>query len=73
MLNLFYSVIQNLLINAIKYSDPDKEVVVRFTDVERNILIEIEDNGPGIEDKHVNGSILSDGMYGKIFNRIALC
>jgi two-component system, OmpR family, phosphate regulon sensor histidine kinase PhoR len=47
-------VIQNLLINAIKYSDPDKEVVVRFTDVERNILIEIEDNGPGIAEKHIN-------------------
>ena len=46
--------IQNLVINAIKYSDPDTEVVVRFTDIERNILIEIEDNGPGIEEKHVN-------------------
>ncbi len=47
-------VIQNLVINAIKYSYPDTEVVVRFTDIERNILIEIQDNGPGIEDKHVN-------------------
>ena len=47
-------VMQNLIINAIKYSDPDTEVVVRFTDVERNILIEIEDNGPGIEEKHIS-------------------
>ena len=47
-------VIQNLIINAIKYSDPDTEVVVRFTDVERNILIEIEDNGPGIAEKHIS-------------------
>jgi two-component system phosphate regulon sensor histidine kinase PhoR len=47
-------VMQNLIINAIKYSDPDTEVVVRFTDVERNILIEIEDNGPGIAEKHIS-------------------
>ena len=47
-------VIQNLVINAIKYSDPETEVVVRFTDIERNILIEIQDNGPGIEEKHIN-------------------
>ena len=26
------------------------EVVVRFTDAERNLLIEIEDNGPGIDE-----------------------
>jgi two-component system phosphate regulon sensor histidine kinase PhoR len=47
-------VIQNLIINAIKYSDPGNEVVVRFTDVESNILIEIEDNGPGIDEKHIS-------------------
>ena len=47
-------VMQNLIINAIKYSDPDTEVVVRFTNVERNILIEIEDNGPGIAEKHIS-------------------
>lgn len=47
-------VMQNLIINAIKYSDPDTELVVRFTDVERNILIEIEDNGPGIDEKHIS-------------------
>lgn len=47
-------VIQNLVINAIKYSDPGTDVVVRFTDFETNILIEIEDNGPGINDKHIS-------------------
>jgi two-component system phosphate regulon sensor histidine kinase PhoR len=47
-------VIQNLVINAINYSDPDTEVLVRFTDVESNILIEIEDNGPGIDEKHIS-------------------
>ena len=47
-------VIQNLVINAIKYSDSGTEVVIRFTDVETNILIEIEDNGPGINEKHIS-------------------
>jgi two-component system phosphate regulon sensor histidine kinase PhoR len=47
-------VIQNLLINAIKYSEPDSQVLIRFLDVESNILIEVEDNGPGIHEKHLN-------------------
>jgi two-component system phosphate regulon sensor histidine kinase PhoR len=47
-------VFQNLVINAINYSDPDTELVVRFTNVEKNLLIEIEDNGPGIEEKHIS-------------------
>ena len=46
-------VIQNLVMNSINYSDPETEVVIRFTDFETNILIEIEDNGPGIEEKHI--------------------
>ena len=44
-------VIQNLIINAVNYSDPDSEVILRFIDVDPNILIEVEDNGPGINEK----------------------
>ena len=47
-------VIQNLVINAIKYSEPDSQILIRFLDVESNILIEVEDNGPGIHEKHLN-------------------
>ena len=47
-------VIQNLLINAIKYSKKNSEVIIRFTDVESNLLIEIEDNGLGINESHIN-------------------
>ena len=47
-------VIQNLLINAIKYSEKNSEVIIRFTDVESNLLIEIEDNGFGINEKHIS-------------------
>ena len=44
-------VIQNLIINAVNYSDPDSEVILRFIDVDSNILVEVEDNGPGINEK----------------------
>ena len=47
-------VIQNLVINAIKYCEPNSQVLIRFLDVESNILIEVEDNGPGIHEKHLN-------------------
>ena len=47
-------VIQNLLINAIKYSKKNSEVIIRFTDVESNLLIEVEDNGLGINESHIN-------------------
>jgi two-component system, OmpR family, phosphate regulon sensor histidine kinase PhoR len=47
-------VVQNLLINAIKYSEKNSEVIIRFTDVESNLLVEIEDNGLGINERHVN-------------------
>ena len=47
-------VIQNLLINAIKYSEKNSEVIIRFTDVESNLLIEVEDNGLGINKSHIN-------------------
>ena len=46
-------VIQNLLINAIKYSKKNSEVIIRFTDVESNLLIEVEDNGLGINESHI--------------------
>ena len=47
-------VIQNLIINAIKYSKKNSEVIIRFTDVESNLLIEVEDNGLGINESHIN-------------------
>ena len=46
-------VIQNLVNNAINYSDPKCEVVIRFINVDSNLLIEIEDNGPGIDAVHL--------------------
>ena len=46
-------VFQNLIINAINYSEEGKEVEVRFYDIEENFLIEVSDQGLGIEEKHL--------------------
>lgn len=47
-------VIQNLVTNAIKYSEKKCEISIKFTEIGPNVLIEIEDNGPGIETIHLN-------------------
>jgi two-component system phosphate regulon sensor histidine kinase PhoR len=44
----------NLLDNAIKYSEPGKEVRVDVEDVEKEFLIHVHDQGPGIERKHLD-------------------
>lgn len=47
-------VISNLLINSIKYGKKNGMTVVGFYDMDENILIEITDNGIGIEPQHVS-------------------
>jgi len=46
-------VFQNLISNAINYSEDDKQVEIRFYDIEDNVLIEVSDQGLGIEEKHL--------------------
>ena len=46
-------VFQNLISNAINYSEDDKQVEIRFYDIEDNVLIEVSDQGVGIEEKHL--------------------
>ena len=46
-------VFQNLINNAINYSEDGKEVEIRFYDIEDNLLIEVSDQGLGIEEKHL--------------------
>lgn len=46
--------IQNLVVNAINYSDAGSTIIIRFLDVESNILIEVEDTGLGINQKHLS-------------------
>lgn len=45
-------VLTNLLVNAIKYGKENGEVKIKFFDLDENILIEVEDDGQGIEEKH---------------------
>lgn len=45
-------VLVNLLVNAIKYGKENGETKIKFFDLDENILIEVSDNGQGIDEKH---------------------
>lgn len=46
-------VLTNLIVNSIKYGKQNGETTVGFYDMDENILIEVTDNGIGIEEKHL--------------------
>jgi two-component system phosphate regulon sensor histidine kinase PhoR len=46
-------VLTNLLVNSINYGIQDGETQVRFFDMDENVLIEVADNGLGIEEEHL--------------------
>jgi two-component system, OmpR family, phosphate regulon sensor histidine kinase PhoR len=47
-------VLINLIENAIKYGDKDhNKILIRFFDMDKNFLIEIKDNGPGISEENM--------------------
>lgn len=52
--NRITQVLLNLVANAIKYGKSNGEVQVSFYDVADKVLVEVEDDGPGIESKHLN-------------------
>lgn len=47
------TVLNNLVNNAIKYGKQDGKVIVGLYDMDKNVLIEITDDGPGIEQQHL--------------------
>ncbi len=47
-------VLINLIDNAIKYGGENGEILIRTYDMDENILIEVADNGVGINQKHLN-------------------
>jgi two-component system phosphate regulon sensor histidine kinase PhoR len=51
---LFEQAIVNLIINAIKYSEPDKTVRIHVERGGNTVLISIKDEGFGIEHKHLD-------------------
>lgn len=46
-------VLVNLIINAIKYGNPNGTIRIKFFDMHDNILVEVADNGEGIEAHHL--------------------
>ncbi|MEM8907675.1 MAG: ATP-binding protein, partial [Bacteroidota bacterium] len=55
------NVLNNLVINSIKYGKEGGQTKVGFYDMDSNILVEVADNGLGIEEKHL--SRLFDRFY----------
>jgi two-component system, OmpR family, phosphate regulon sensor histidine kinase PhoR len=47
-------VIVNLVINAFKYGKPGGKTLVGFYDMDENILVEVTDDGIGIEENHLS-------------------
>ena len=47
-------VLINLIVNAIKYGGQNGDVLVRTYDMDKNVLIEVADNGAGIHQSHLN-------------------
>lgn len=43
----------NLIVNSIKYGTEGGETTIKFFDMDKNVLIEIADNGIGIEKEHL--------------------
>jgi len=47
-------VLTNLIDNAIKYGNPDGEVVVQIHSKMDKVFLAVKDNGPGIEEEHLD-------------------
>lgn len=46
-------VIANLIDNAVKYTNPGGTINIRVTNMEREVLVDVQDTGPGIPDEHI--------------------
>ena len=49
-----YQVLLNLINNSINYGNNNGTTVIRFHEMNEILLVEISDNGPGIENKDIN-------------------
>ncbi|MCD8528561.1 MAG: sensor histidine kinase [Chitinophagales bacterium] len=58
---LIETVLNNLIVNAIKYGKEEGKVLIGIYDMDENVLIEVSDNGPGIEEEHL--ALLFDRFY----------
>ena len=46
-------VLVNLIVNAVKYGIQGGWVKIQFTDMDGSLMVEVEDNGIGIDEKHL--------------------
>lgn len=51
--NKIFQVVYNLLVNSIKYGKENGRTVIQISPINNEILIEVSDNGIGIEEKHL--------------------
>jgi dihydroorotase len=49
-----YNVFFNIVDNAVKYGNNYPELIINFIETEKNLVITITDNGPGIDQKHLD-------------------
>ena len=49
-----YSIISNLVDNAIKYADKEPEITIRAVVTEGKTQIRVQDNGPGIPEQRLD-------------------
>jgi len=51
--NRISQVLTNLIVNSINYGKEKGKTTIRYFDLDENILIEIKDNGKGIDEEHL--------------------
>ncbi len=51
--NRVYQVLSNLISNSIKYGKVDGFTTINYYDLDEQIMVEVADNGPGIEEKNI--------------------
>jgi PAS domain S-box-containing protein len=47
----FQQIVLNLLNNALKYSPPETEIILRAREEAKNLIVEVQDEGPGISEE----------------------
>lgn len=52
--NLLEQAVVNLIVNAIKYSEPEKTIEISIEQHETNVMIHIQDEGFGIDHRHLD-------------------
>lgn len=51
--NEIRSAVSNLVFNAVKYTPPESSIVIRWQETSQGATLTVEDNGPGINPRHL--------------------